>query len=259
MTTDFTLGELSELFAVIGAELAVEDDSGAVLRRVTEFATHAVPGADHAGITIGRDGAPFSTVAATDDLVSRIDALQYELGTGPCVDAIVDNTRYNAPDLSVDQRWPEFGRRAVETTGVFSMLSLRMFVETDGGLIAGLNMYSHRPHAFDESSETIALLLATHGSLATAKAQAQQTAQDLVIALKNSREIGVAMGIVMAYQKVTRDQAFDLLRIASQHTHRKLSQIATEVADTGALPSVPTSRRPMARSNDGRHARPGTA
>ena len=39
----------------------------------------------------------------------------------------------------------------------------------------------------------------------------------------------------MNQHKITRDQAFDLLRIASQHGHRKLAEIATEVADTGVL------------------------
>ena len=33
----------------------------------------------------------------------------------------------------------------------------------------------------------------------------------------------------------TRSQAFDLLRVASQHTNRKLAEIATEVGDTGTL------------------------
>ena len=44
-----------------------------------------------------------------------------------------------------------------------------------------------------------------------------------------------AIGVLMSVHKVTRQQAFDLLRIASQQTHRKLVDIATEVGDTGSL------------------------
>lgn len=40
----------------------------------------------------------------------------------------------------------------------------------------------------------------------------------------------------MTQHKISREQAFDLLRLASQHTHRKLAEIAYDVADTGALP-----------------------
>ena len=48
----------------------------------------------------------------------------------------------------------------------------------------------------------------------------------------------------MHQHKITQQQAFDLLRIASQHTHRKLVDIATEVAETGTLelPSLPRRR-----------------
>ncbi len=57
----------------------------------------------------------------------------------------------------------------------------------------------------------------------------------------------MAMGVVMATYKVTRDQAFDLLRVASQNSNRKLADIATEVIDTGAL-SLPHERRSPTRA-----------
>ncbi|MDQ1743320.1 MAG: hypothetical protein QOE23_1659, partial [Pseudonocardiales bacterium] len=60
----------------------------------------------------------------------------------------------------------------------------------------------------------------------------------------SNRQIGVAMGVLMSRQHVTRQQAFDLLRIASQHSHRKLADVAMDVCDTGILdypPSLPTS------------------
>jgi hypothetical protein len=45
----------------------------------------------------------------------------------------------------------------------------------------------------------------------------------------------------MSQHKITRQQAFDLLRISSQHTHRRLADIAVDVADTGTLelPKLP--------------------
>ena len=55
-------------------------------------------------------------------------------------------------------------------------------------------------------------------------------------ALETSRDIGVAMGIVMAREKVTRQCAWDMLRMVSQHRNRKVSAIAAEVIETGELP-----------------------
>lgn len=230
--------ELAELFDGVAREMSAAGDDKTALGTLVDLAVRRVDGAEYAGVTIGRDGAPFSTVAASADLVHRCDAIQYELGSGPCVDAVIAQTVYKAADLRTDPRWPEFGRRCVQETGIRSMLSLRLFVESDREIIAGLNMYSRQPAAFDENSEAFAHLLATHGALAVTKAAAQNKARNLERALQTSREIGTAMGILMATYKVTRDQAFDLLRMASQHSHRKLADIAVDVADTGALPDA---------------------
>jgi hypothetical protein len=54
-------------------------------------------------------------------------------------------------------------------------------------------------------------------------------------ALNSNREIGAAMGILMARHTLTSDQAFDLLRRASQRAHRKIVAIAAEVIETGVL------------------------
>lgn len=225
-------------FASIGDALLARDTGTAVMEALTQLAVQRVDGADYAGVTVGRAGASFKTVAATDDHVRTIDAIQYELGSGPCVDAVLAQTIYNSADLRSDQRWPEFGRLAVERTGIVSMLSSRFYVEADGAVIAALNLYSHRVGAFDQRSEATIHLLATHGALAVAKVTAEEKSRNLMRALETSREIGTAMGILMAREKITREQAFDLLRIASQRTHRKLAAIAAEVADTGALPDA---------------------
>lgn len=58
---------------------------------------------------------------------------------------------------------------------------------------------------------------------------------NLEAALVTARRIGAAMGIIMAVQKVTEDQAFEVLRQASQHTNRKLRAIADDVILTGSV------------------------
>jgi hypothetical protein len=241
VTSGFSPAELSAIYAEIGRELNTAEDGNVVLQSLVGLAARRVDGAEYAGVTVGRAGTRFQTVAATDDIVHRTDSIQYELRSGPCVDAIVNATTFNVADLSADARWPDFGPRCVAETGVVSMLSMRLYVEEDHELIAGLNMYSRTPQAFDEHGEALAHLLATHGAVAVAKVAAERKSRNLLEALKNSRDIGVAMGVLMAGEKVTREQAFDLLRIASQRTHRKLAHVAAEVAETGELPSGPLS------------------
>jgi hypothetical protein len=71
--------------------------------------------------------------------------------------------------------------------------------------------------------------------------------QNLRIALQTARCIGMAVGIVMARRRISSAQAFDLLRRASQHQHRKVHDVAEDIVYTGALPSAdPATRRSRA-------------
>lgn len=77
--------------------------------------------------------------------------------------------------------------------------------------------------------------------LQAALAEAQQLIGNLQIALSTNREIGVAMGILMSRHRINQDQAFTMLRVLSQHTHRKLRDLASDVVFTGMVePQVAT-------------------
>ena len=229
------LREVAETFAVLGAEVR-SGTPAETLDKIARASVRHVPGARRASLT-SLEHDHFRTVAATDDVARRADAIQYELGSGPCVDAIVDDTLYRPEDLTHDARWPEYGRNVSERFGIKSMLSFRLQLEV-GNAIVGLNMYGDEAGAFGDESLLLGLMLATHGALAAALAASDERVAHLEKALRSNREIGVAMGVVMARYRVTRDQAFDLLRMASQNSNQKLRDLAVVVADTGELPSL---------------------
>jgi hypothetical protein len=233
MTDDLAVHRLVDVFDELGPEIAGAGSPDAALEAITARSLKVIPGAEAAGVTRARD-AGFETFAATSDLARRVDAIQYELGTGPCVAAALTAAVFRADDLASDDRWPEFGRRAVEETGVVSMLAFRMFFEDDE-FIAALNLYSTQPKAFDGDCELIGLAFVTYGALAITSARRLERIVNLERALATNRDIGVAMGILMALHRVTREQAFDLLRMASQGRHRKLAEVAKDVTETGTL------------------------
>lgn len=244
VTFDRSPTGLLDLYADLGSQLsAAPGDRAAVLATLSQVAVDRVPGTEWASITEGRRG-KFRTVAQTDQAALAVDEIQYALGTGPCVDAIIKDVVFRADDLLTDDRWPEFGRLAAERHHVRSMLSFRLFLEDDERIM-GLNLYATGTAAFDEDSETVGTLVATHGALVVTAAAAREQAAQLEQALVNSRRIGMAMGVLMATHKITQDQAFTLLRIVSQNTNRKLADIATDVLDTGVLdlPPQPSKHR----------------
>ena len=65
--------------------------------------------------------------------------------------------------------------------------------------------------------------------------RAQVKIDNLEFALQSNRQIGIAIGILMARHKLTSDVAFDLLVVASQRAHRKIRDLAADVIETGAL------------------------
>jgi GAF domain-containing protein len=233
------------LYAEMNRTLLAPGQGPDTLAAVTRLAVAAIPGVEQASISEGRNGR-FRTLASTGDVATVADHIQYELGTGPCVDAIIDDALYRSHDITRDTRWPEFGTRAHAETGATSMMSQRLFMEGDER-IAGLNLYSTRPAAFDDAAYEIANVVATHAATALIAASARERVENLQRALSSNRRIGMAMGVLMASRKVTEDDAFILLRLASQNSNRKLADIADDVISTGTLelpPPKPAKRIP---------------
>ncbi len=79
-------------------------------------------------------------------------------------------------------------------------------------------------------------MFASHGQQAMRHLNAHTRALHLEEALGTSRQIGAAVGILMAAHRITEDAAFQLLRRSSQHLNRKLRDIAEQVTETGELP-----------------------
>ena len=216
------------------AARASETGSRPPLDELVHGTLEQLAAASTVSVTVLRGGR-FSTAASTDEQSRRADALQYEVGSGPCVDAILDDTIYVTEDVACDQRWSLWGKRVSTELGLRSVLAYRLSLLDDSGAVAALNVYSDRLGAFDDRAVGAGLVLATHGSLLVTAQLARDKAANLLRAMESNREIGVAMGILMHRHKLDREQAFAVLRVASQDSNRKLAEVASEVADTGIL------------------------
>jgi GAF domain-containing protein len=224
-----TLDICGELVRAIVAEASL----AAALQQFTAAAMKHLPGADAAGLTMLATH-EFKTSAPTSGLPAAVDALQYEFG-GPCLDAILDCAALvQVDDLATETPWPEFAAAAVAHTGVRSMLSCRLYLDADNPF-GSLNLYATTPNAFSAEAARTAEQLTTHAAVAIALVAEREKTANLQRALESSRTIGAAMGVLMTRRLVTAEQAFDLLRAASQHSHRKLREIAADVLDTGSL------------------------
>jgi len=230
---EYDLLEVADAMRCLSEQVA--EHPGQPLDQLVVIAVERIPGARWASVSMLR-GDHFSTAASTAEQAARADLLQYEIGSGPCVDAVLQDSVFMTGDVTSEARWSEWGRRAHAEVGITSVLSQRLHHHDNGaGVLVGLNIYSDAQNAFDRAAVGVGLILATHGALVFSEMLATNRAVNLSKALQSNREIGVAMGILMHQRGFTRQQAFDVLRVASQNSNRKLAEVATDVADTGTL------------------------
>jgi hypothetical protein len=176
-------------------------------------------------------------------LLTEIDNLQHRAGEGPCLDAIANGGSIYAVDLADDTRWPRFGPQAARAE-VRSVLALRLSAD---GTRGALNLYARYPHAFGVIDRAEGLLLAALAAVALTSAEdhddQERRTDDLHGALATRAVIGQAQGILIERERITADQAFDILRRASQHLNLKLRDVAQHLVDTGEDPDAGPDRR----------------
>ena len=229
-----SLDARSEALASITRFLVTDVSLGDVLLQVAQATVNAMPGAEMAGITMGsEDGTPVTGVF-TDPESPEIDAAQYESGNGPCLDAWRTKRVIRVDDMSsAHERYPEFSTVALAHR-VRSTLSLPLVAGEQG--IGALNLYAGQPGSFSSEDEQIGMELASTAAVVLANASAYWTAyelsQNLSEAMKSRAVIEQAKGMLMARSEtLTPDDAFDLLRKASQRENVKLRDIAQRIVN----------------------------
>jgi GAF domain-containing protein len=224
--TDAALTELAGL-------LLASDSFEGLMQQTAELAARMVPAATTCGITLA-EGGRVVTVGSADALARLLDEQQYVLDEGPCLQALSTRQVVSAEDLLTEARWNGYPAEAV-VHGVRSILSSPLIA--DQTAIGALNLYARAPHAFDEESRRDADLLARLTSTmitAALRHYDELTLTDHLRAALTSRSvIDQAMGIVIAMQHCSQQEAFDALRTVSQHRNIPLRGVAAElVANT---------------------------
>jgi GAF domain-containing protein len=235
--------ELARRLGELARSLEAEDDTDAMLDEVVSAAVALIPGVDEGSISVVVGRRDVISQSPSSDLPRRVDSLQAEVGEGPCLDAVFEQQTVRVSDMTQETRWPTFAKRAAEA-GAGSMLSIQLFVEGDN--LGALNLYAHRPRAFTDESEHVGLLFASHAAVAFASAQKLDNLDRAV----HSRDlIGQAKGILMERYSIDADQAFRILIRISQQQHRKLHDLADELARTRQLPGLTGDRVPPAKGD----------
>jgi len=186
-------------------------------------------------LAIPRHGGLPQLLAATDYVAAeQLVALQRAAGSAPAWQVIADGCSVHIDDLSVDERWPGYGRQVVDELAFRSMLAFPLLI--DGRPVASLAVYVRRAKAFGVAEVELAAAFAEHAAIGFQQATQAEQITNLDIALEHARDIGAAVGIIMERLRITQRDSFSRLRQASKDRNVKLYTMALEIVRTGDLP-----------------------
>jgi ANTAR domain len=225
-------GDSARVFASLADIVRQGSTPGELYAAICVAATLTVPGCDRASLMIQRNG-KCETAAVSDHVAREIDRLELALASGPCLEALEGGRSAEIEsDLTATGRWPALTARVIAETPVRGTMSIRM--PLDHSNIGALNLFSDVPNAFDSSSVDHAMVLGAFATVVTTAAARSEEAATLRRGLTSNREIGKAVGMVMALNDVSEDAAFDILRRTSQASNVKLNEIASHMVSQHA-------------------------
>lgn len=225
--------DLTAGFRRLHEALTHTGDVDSARQHLVELACGLVDGCDWATITAWPAHHRPSTLVSTGAVAESVDRLQYDSGEGPCLSVAADQAMAWIPDLYGENRWPRFVRQALSRTPVRGVLAYHLSWTP---FRSALNLYARTADALDWAAVNTGAEVATHAAILMAHAEAVQKAGELERALRSSRQIGAAIGILMETHGISAEAALDMLRGTSNRLNRKLKDIAGEVTSTGQLP-----------------------
>lgn len=205
-------GELAAVAARMSGLLLSRESVESVLELIVSLAGTTITTAAGAGVTLVDDEGGFATTSASGPLVRNADDLQYELGEGPCLAALVECAPMRIDDVATERRWPRWCA-AIAGTGLRSVLTTPLL--TEEGCQGAIKIYSATAGAFGHAEELTLASFAARAATLLANARAYERASRFSERFKDTLRdrdlITMAKGFLMGRDGVDEDTAFDRL------------------------------------------------
>lgn len=232
---------LTDLLAEVDALVLDAPDVGAFLTGISRLAT-VLTDADVACGLVCTGRGRSTVIASADPRARRIDHRQLQTGEGPWPEVLRSGTAVEATIHAVEDRWPVFSP-VIAGEGVRWVQSLPLLAR--GSAIGVLNLYGCDGSELSEGQREDARLFAARVAMRLELKLWQLgyagLASQLEQALASRSVIDQAIGVLMAQQRCSADEALDLLRDHARNNRRRVRDVAATVVFrlTGHRPSSP--------------------
>jgi len=201
------------------------------LEKVSVLATQALSETPEVSLTL-IEGERAWTAATSGPEALHLDQRQYDLGSGPCLDAARYGETIKLTIDGSDQPYPEF-RQAAQWGGVSHTMSIGL--STGDQVMGAMNIYNSTGRPFSDDSDRVARAIAVCVGIVLANVeryrQTAARAAQLEVALQSRAPIEQAKGILMTRHRCTSEEAFKMLIRLSQEQNVKLRVIAQNLVD----------------------------
>lgn len=201
------------------------------LEKVSVLATQALSETPEVSLTLIEDERAW-TAATSGPEALHLDQRQYDLGSGPCLDAARYGETIKLTIDGSDQPYPAF-RQAAQSGGVSHTMSIGL--STGDQVMGAMNIYNSTGRPFSDDSDRIARTFAACAGIVLAHVEryrlAAARAAQLGVALQSRAPIEQAKGILMTRHRCTSEEAFKMLIGLSQKQNVKLRIVAQNVVD----------------------------
>ena len=186
-----------------------------------------------AGIMLADSEGKLRHAACSSEQMRLVELFELQVEEGPCFDAY----RYQAPVLcnsyeDAETRWPRFAPHAHDS-GFVAVSAVPMRLRTE--VIGALNLFSSRTGALNDDDVGVAQAMADIATIGILQERVIRDksvfASQLEIALESRVAIEQAKGIVAEHNRITVDQAFELIRQFTRDHNRLLSETARQIID----------------------------
>ncbi|HYY74661.1 MAG TPA: GAF and ANTAR domain-containing protein [Solirubrobacterales bacterium] len=185
---------------------------------------------DGAGLMLLTPDDVLRYAAASDQRGRVLEKIQEQVGEGPCVEAFERGEPTVSADVTRDGRWPSFGRLAGqhELIGV-----LGVPVDLESGAVGTLNVYSTKPHQWEDTEVDAVLaysrILASVLRIAVDAHLQGRLSEQLQYALDHRVVVEQAKGMLMERQGMDERAAFELLRQTARSGRERVIDVARRI------------------------------
>ncbi|GIG37400.1 transcription antitermination regulator [Cellulomonas pakistanensis] len=219
------VGALDEIHELLVSAVPVDDLLDVIV-------THAARRSGASAAITVRVGGTGAVAASSDALAEACDRAEQAAGEGPCLDASREQRRITVRDVHDEQRWPAW-REATVAAGFCATAALPAARRDGVRIDLAIDLYHPEPGDWPEDVLDDVARFADDAARAVAvAAQAQEqrrTNEDLRSAIASRTVIDQALGVVMAQNRCGPEEAFDILRRASQTRNQKMRDLAAAI------------------------------